>query len=96
MSELASVVAAEGINLGIIAVPRETAQQVADALVAAGVQGILNFAPRRIEVREGIAIVSVDFTVSLELLAFQIAFAESGAIAAASDGPDDADSPSDE
>jgi redox-sensing transcriptional repressor len=96
MSELASVIAEEGINLGIIAVPRETAQQVADALVAAGVQGILNFAPRRIEVREGIAIVSVDFTVSLELLAFQIAFGESGALDPGSDAPDDADSPSDE
>lgn len=96
MSELAAVVAEEGINLGIIAVPRETAQQVADALVAAGVQGILNFAPRRIEVREGIAIVSVDFTVSLELLAFQIAFGESGALDPEADGPVDPDSPSDE
>jgi redox-sensing transcriptional repressor len=73
IDELASVVAAERINLGIVAVPREAAQQVADALVAAGVKGILNFAPRRIEVREGIGIVSVDFTVALEQLAFQTA-----------------------
>jgi redox-sensing transcriptional repressor len=73
MDELAKVVADERINLGIIAVPRDAAQQVADALVAAGVKGILNFAPRRIEVREGIGIVSVDFTVALEQLAFQIA-----------------------
>ena len=72
MSDLAKVVASEHINLGIVAVPRESAQQVADALVAAGVKGILNFAPRRIEVRDGIGIVSVDFTVALEQLAFQI------------------------
>jgi redox-sensing transcriptional repressor len=85
MSELAAVVAAEGISIGIIAVPREAAQQVADALVAAGVKGILNFAPRRIEVREGIAIVSVDFTVALEQIAFQIAFGHS----ATADGDDD-------
>lgn len=74
MSELSKVVASEKINLGIVAVPREAAQQVADALVAAGVKGILNFAPRRIEVREGIGIVSVDFTVALEQLAFQLVF----------------------
>lgn len=73
ISELPKVVAAEQITLGVIAVPRDAAQQVADTMVAAGIRGILNFAPRRIEVREGIAIVSVDFTVALEQLAFQIA-----------------------
>jgi redox-sensing transcriptional repressor len=78
LSELAAVVAAEGIQLGIVAVPRDAAQQVADALVAAGVRGILNFAPRRIEVREGIGIVSVDFTVALEQLAFQVASGAGG------------------
>lgn len=82
MSELAKAVAAEGIELGIIAVPRDAAQQVADALVAAGIKGILNFAPRRIVVRDGISIVSVDFTVALEQLAFQVAGASE---------PDDAD-----
>ncbi len=76
MSKLAKTIASERIRLGIIAVPRESAQQVADALVAAGVEGILNFAPRRIEVREGIGIVSVDFTVALEQLTFQIATGE--------------------
>lgn len=79
MADLSAVVAAERINLGIVAVPRDAAQQVADALVAAGVRGILNFAPRRIEVREGIGIVSVDFTVALEQLAFQVAFGRDGA-----------------
>lgn len=96
MSELAATVAAQGIEIGIVAVPREAAQQVADALVAAGVKGILNFAPRRIEVREGIAIVSVDFTVALEQIAFQIAFgADSGAGGQFDPdaGPDDAEAP---
>lgn len=90
MSDLPTVAATEGVQLGIIAVPREAAQQVADALVAAGVRGILNFSPRRIEVREGIGIVSVDFTVALEQLAFQIA---TGAVGTGV--PDDDDGPSD-
>jgi redox-sensing transcriptional repressor len=94
MSDLPTVVAEEGITIGVIAVPREAAQQVADALVAAGVKGILNFAPRRIEVREGIAIMSVDFTVALEQIAFQIAFgtdAEGDEHDEADEGPDDAE-----
>jgi redox-sensing transcriptional repressor len=97
MSELADVVAKEEVRLGIVAVPRDSAQQVADALVAAGVEGILNFAPRRIEVRDGISIVSVDFTVALEQLAFQIAFGESGsADGEADDGaPNEVESPTD-
>jgi redox-sensing transcriptional repressor len=85
ITDLAAVVAAERINLGIVAVPRDAAQQVADALVAAGVRGILNFAPRRIEVREGIGIVSVDFTVALEQLAFQVAFGRDAAEGAGAD-----------
>ena len=96
MSDLPTVVAEEGITIGVIAVPREAAQQVADALVAAGVKGILNFAPRRIEVREGIAIMSVDFTVALEQIAFQIAFgtdAEGDELEEADEGPDDAEAP---
>ena len=96
MTDLSAVVAAERINLGIVAVPRDAAQQVADALVAAGVRGILNFAPRRIEVREGIAIMSVDFTVALEQIAFQIAFgtdAEGDEHDEADEGPDDAEAP---
>jgi redox-sensing transcriptional repressor len=95
MTELAKVVADERINLGIIAVPRDGAQQVADALVAAGVHGILNFAPRRIEVREGIGIVSVDFTVALEQLAFQVAFGHDGSDLgdASASHPPDAEAP---
>lgn len=96
MSDLARTVAAEHITLGVIAVPRETAQQVADAMVAAGIRGILNFAPRRIEVRDGIGIVSVDFTVALEQLAFQIAFSgepDSEKRSAEGDHPADAEAP---
>lgn len=90
MTDLARTVADERIELGIICVPRDAAQQVADALVAGGVRGILNFAPRRIDVREGISIVSVDFTVALEQLAFQVS---AGLADAPGDGLPDGDAP---
>src|SRR4051812_19411125 len=39
------VIAATGAELGIITVPAPAAQQVADELMAAGIRGLLNFAP---------------------------------------------------
>ena len=60
------------IQLGIIAVPAQNAQAVADTLVASGVSGILNFAPRRVDVPPSTTVSSVDFTLSLEQLAFQV------------------------
>src|SRR5687767_8691282 len=45
MSELATTVEKNQIRLGMIAVPGDSAQDVVDQLVAAGVRGILNFAP---------------------------------------------------
>ncbi len=74
MSRLASVVSKQEVRLGIIAVPAEGAQGVSDALVEAGVEGILNFAPRRLAVPERVAVVSVDLAVQLEQLAFAVSF----------------------
>ncbi|RLS96371.1 MAG: redox-sensing transcriptional repressor Rex [Planctomycetota bacterium] len=72
MSELRATIAAHNVRLGVMAVPKEAAQDVADALIAAGVSGILNFAPKRVTAPHTVSIVSVDFTVSLEQLAFQV------------------------
>lgn len=73
MSQLGHCVRELGIELGIIAVPAEAAQGVADQLVAAGIRGILNFAPTRVICPNGIPVRSVDFTVDLEQLAFLVA-----------------------
>jgi len=60
------------IDIGVIATPAESAQEVADCLVDAGVLGILNFAPRRLTVPPTVCLGSVDLTVALEQLAFDI------------------------
>ncbi len=72
LDDLRALVRERGIRIGIIAVPGEAAQATADRLVQAGVIGILNFAPRRLELGERVNVVNVDFTVALEQLAFQI------------------------
>ncbi|HEX4132417.1 MAG TPA: redox-sensing transcriptional repressor Rex [Pirellulales bacterium] len=61
------------LRLGIVAVPALAAQSVADLLVEAGVEGVLNFAPVTINVPDTISIVGVDLAIELEQLAFSVA-----------------------
>jgi len=58
----------------MVAVPADFAQQVVDQLVAAGIKGILNFAPTSITVPEHVALNAVDLSVQLEQLSFQANF----------------------
>ena len=60
------------IRLAIVAVPAEAAQEVADQLVAAGVRGLLNFAPISLNVKTDVAVSAVDLAVQLEQLSFQV------------------------
>ena len=69
MDALATVVAERGVRLAMLTVPAEAAQRAADALVNAGVTGILNFAPVTIRVPAGVALYTADLTVLLEQLA---------------------------
>src|SRR5262249_43433315 len=74
VERIPEVVAGAGVELGVITVPSESAQAVADALVTAGVKGILNFAPTIVRLPERVSLVSVDLTVQLEQLAFLVQF----------------------
>lgn len=72
-------VAEDRIEMGIIAVPGEAAQSVADRLVAAGVKGILNFAPVPLTVPKHVGLVSVDLAIQLETLSYRAQAARSAA-----------------
>lgn len=76
MAELARVVQSRSVRFGIVAVPAAAAQSVCDQLVKAGVTGILNFAPKRLQVPPHVSISSVDLAVQLEQLAFQVMLAQ--------------------
>ncbi|MDG2093883.1 MAG: hypothetical protein P8J89_01255, partial [Phycisphaerales bacterium] len=71
METLEDYISSEDIQLALVAVPDSAAQSVAERLVAAGVHGILNFAPIRLHLDA--AVVSVDLSRSMETLAFQVA-----------------------
>jgi redox-sensing transcriptional repressor len=73
---MAEVIPATGAELGILTVPAEEAQGVADALAEVGIRGILNFAPVIVRVPAGVSLVAVDLTVQLEQLAFQVQLGE--------------------
>lgn len=62
--------ASRGIDLGIIAVPGEAAQGVADALVSAGVRGIMNFSPRRLVTPPKVKLIAIDIAMDLVRLPY--------------------------
>ncbi|HEY6594257.1 MAG TPA: redox-sensing transcriptional repressor Rex [Asanoa sp.] len=70
IDELAQIVAAEAIAIGVIATPATAAQAVADRLVAAGVTSILNFAPCVLAVPDGVDVRKVDLAIELQILSF--------------------------
>ena len=60
------------INIGIIAVPSSAAQEVCNALVAAGVKAIWNFAPTHIDVPQGILVKNENLAASLAALSHEL------------------------
>jgi redox-sensing transcriptional repressor len=76
MEKLPEIAAKENIKLAIMSVPSEVAQGVADNLVAAGIRGILNFAPVSVTVPPDVSVQSVDLAVQLEQLSFQMSLGD--------------------
>lgn len=70
LDQVATLVADVGVDIAFLAVPVEAAQDATDALVAAGVSGILNFAPTVVSAPKGVTVESVDFLAGLKRLAY--------------------------
>jgi len=70
LSDLAQVVHSRNISIGVIATPAASGQDAADALVAAGVTSILNFASTVLSVPHGISVRKVDLAVELQILSY--------------------------
>ena len=58
------------VKIAIIAVPAETAQEVANALVNAGVQAFLNFSSTVLKTPDNVIVNSVDLALELEHLSY--------------------------
>jgi redox-sensing transcriptional repressor len=72
LAELPAAVQAKHIRLGMIVVPAQRAQEAADGLVAAGVDGIVNFAPVTLILPPHVQVVGVDLAIELEQLSFAV------------------------
>lgn len=72
IEQLKEVAKQNRTQIGIIAVPAANAQEIADQLIKAGVQAILNFAPVVLNVPPEIELRNVDLAVNLEVLTFNV------------------------
>ena len=71
--KLDAVIKRKIIDIGVITVPVNAAQNVADALTGAGIKGIWNFAPTKISVPPDVTLVNEDFNIGLMTLTYNLA-----------------------
>ena len=70
MDKLPSFLREHRVKMAILTVPATVAQEVANTLVSAGVEGILNFAPIVLEVPEEVTVNNVNLAIELENLSY--------------------------
>jgi redox-sensing transcriptional repressor len=70
VDDLPEVIRKEEVKLAVLSVPGAHAQEVANNLVEAGIQGILNFSPTVLQVPESVTVNSVDLALELEQVSF--------------------------
>lgn len=73
MDEMAVTLRERGIRIAILAVPAAAAQTTADALMAAGVTAILNYAPVSLVVPPGMQVSYSDPVVQLQQMTYYLA-----------------------
>jgi redox-sensing transcriptional repressor len=70
IERLREIIGAQQITMAILSVPSAAAQEMAKALVASGIKGILNFTTVNINVPADIALEESDIITSIEKLAY--------------------------
>ncbi len=68
--QMQKIIKERGVQMALVAVPAKAAQQVTDQLVAAGIRGILNFAPVTLRVPAHVHLASVDLSIEVEYLSY--------------------------
>lgn len=72
VERLVEVVKQNHTQIGIISVPADYAQEIADLLVQAGIQAILNFAPVLLNVSPEVRLRNVDLAANLEFITYNV------------------------
>ena len=71
LNELCDKIKELSIEIGVIAVPANHAQSIADRLVECGIKGIVNFAPMKLYLKN-VILEDVDISISFKSLTFKI------------------------
>lgn len=74
LEKMPEIIEKENVKIGIIAIPPNGAQEVADIMVKNNIQAILNFAPVALNVPDHVEVRNVDLSVKLEILTFNLGF----------------------
>lgn len=69
-NDMIEQIRAQHIDVAILTVPIETAQENTDKLVEAGIKGIMNFTPVRINVPKHVQVQNVDLTNEMQTLIY--------------------------
>ncbi len=72
VSAMKKIIAKRAVDIGVITVPATEAQEVADKLIKAGVKGIWNFAPVKLNVPSEIPLVNEDLSIGLSALSYHM------------------------
>ena len=72
LADLAEIVQLKNIRVAMLAVPAKAADAAVEAILQAGIVGILNFAPVTLALPKNIGLVEVDLARELEQLAFSV------------------------
>ena len=70
--EMIPFIKKNGVRMAILCVPAQYGQEVANVVVDAGVQGILNFSPTILQVPDHVVVTRVDLAMELESLSYFI------------------------
>lgn len=71
-SSIPDVVKANGLEIGIVAVPINHAQEVVDLLVQGGIKAILNYAPITVQVPDDVRVSIIDPVASLQSMTYYL------------------------
>jgi redox-sensing transcriptional repressor len=70
--QMIEIIRERGIQIAMISVPAEHAQEVADQLIEAGVRAILNYAPISLNVPDGVHVQYIDPVVHMQRMTYYL------------------------
>ena len=75
--DLIEQVESQKLDIAIIALPGQYGQEITDKLVEAGIKGIMNFTPIRLDVPDSVRVLNVDLSNELQSLIYFVQYNDS-------------------